>query len=465
MPADDGFIHPYIPNAAPGPRGRILEAIGVDTVDELYNAIPDAIRLKRPLDLPAPLRDEQSLRRHLEAIVRKNRHTGEMLSFLGAGCWPHFVPAVCDEIAARGEFLTAYGAWPYSDHGKYQAMFEYQSLLGALLNMEVVTTPTYDGGCAADSGVLVAVRLTGRNEILVPDTMSADRFAQMRGFTKPFAKLVRVAHVAETGQLDLGDLMAKLGKNTAAVYFDTPSYLGVIETNAATIVEMAHKHGAMVVAGVDPVSLGVLAPPGDWGADIAVGDLQPLGIHMTGGGGLAGFIATRDEHRIVEELPTYLISMVPALEGEGFGFGVSTMERTSYDKRESATDYYGTTQWLWGIVAGVYLSLMGPYGMAELGTGIMQRAQYAAQRLGAIPGVRAPRLKGPFFKEFAVGFDNTGRSVAEINRALLARGILGGKPLLGEHPAFGNAALYCVTETHTQADIDRLAAAIEEIVR
>jgi glycine dehydrogenase subunit 1 len=121
MPAEEGFIHPYIPNAAPGPRARILEAIGVDSAEELYNAIPDAIRLKRPLDLPAPLRAELPLRRHLEEIVRRNKHTGEHLSFLGAGCWPHFVPAVCDEIAARGEFLTAYGAWPYSDHGKYQS--------------------------------------------------------------------------------------------------------------------------------------------------------------------------------------------------------------------------------------------------------------------------------------------------------------------------------------------------------
>lgn len=463
MPADDGFNHPYIPNAAPGPRRKILDAIGVVRVEDLYDSIPGEIRLKRPLELPPPLRAEHTLRRHLEEIVRKNRHTGDTLSFLGAGCWPHFVPAVCDEIAARGEFLTAYGAWPYSDHGKFQALFEYQSLLGALLGMEVVTAPTYDAGSAADSAVLMAVRLTGRREILVPDTMSSDRFSQMCGFTKPYAKLVRVAHDAGIGLLDLADLEAKLSDQTAAVYFETPSYLGVIETQAPDIVKLAHSKGAMAVACVDPISLGVLAPPGEYGADIAVGDLQPLGIHMTGGGGLAGFIATHDEKRIVEELPTFLISIVPALDGKGFGFGVSTMERTSYDKREAATDYYGTTQWLWAIVAGVYLSLMGPRGMVELGEGIMQRAQYAAQRLGALRGVTAPRLKAPFFKEFVVAFDS-GKSVDEINRALLARGIFGGKALQDELPAHGNAALYCVTEIHTWADIDRLAAAIEEIL-
>jgi glycine dehydrogenase subunit 1 len=463
MAADGGFIHPYIPNAAPGPRRKILEAIGVARAEDLFDAVPDEIRLKRPLDLPAPLRAEQTLRRHLESIVRKNRHTGEMLSFLGAGCWPHYVPAVCDEIAQRGEFLTAYGAWPDSDHGKFQAIFEYQSLLGALLGMEVVTAPTYDAGCAADSAVLMAVRLTGRQEIVVPDTMSADRFAQMRGFTKPYAKLVRVAHHPATGLLDLADLEAKVGDRTAAVYFETPGYLGVIETQAPDIVQLAHARGALAVAGVDPISLGVLAPPGEYGADIAVGDLQPLGIRMNGGGGLAGFIASRDEQRFVEELPTFLVSIVPTADGNGFGFGVSTMERTSYDKRESATDYYGTTQWLWGIVAGVYLSLMGPQGMADLGAGIMQRSRYAAQRLAAIRGVTAPLLTGPFFKELVVGFE--GKSVAEINRALLERGIFGGKPLQAELPALGNAALYCVTEVHGQADIDRLASALEEILR
>jgi glycine dehydrogenase subunit 1 len=464
MATDEGFVHPYVPNAAPGPLKKLLEAVGVARAEDLFDAIPDAIRLKRRLDLPPPLRAEQTLRRHLEAIVGKNRHTGEMLSFLGAGCWPHYVPAVCDEIAQRGEFLTAYGAWPDSDHGKFQAIFEYQSLLGALLGLEVVTAPTYDAGAASGSAVLMAVRLTGRTEILVPDTMSADRLAQMRGFTKPYASLVPVAHVPATGQLDLADLEAKLGERTAAVYFDTPSYLGVIETQAPDIVRLGHAHGALVVAGVDPISLGVLAPPADYGADIAVGDLQPLGIRMNGGGGLAGFIACRDEKRLVEELPTFLVSIVPTAEAGSFGFGVSTMERTSYDRRERATDYYGTTQWLWGIVAGAYLALMGPQGMTALGEGIMQRSHYAARRLGEIPGVKAPRLAGPFFKELVVGFDER-RSAAAINRALLDRGIFGGKPLAAELPALGNAALYCVTEVHSQADIDRLASALGEILR
>src|SRR5262249_37063742 len=158
---------------------------------------------------------EQPLRRHLEGILRKNRHCGEMLSFLGAGCAQHYVPAVCDEIAARGEFLTAYGAWPYSDHGRFQAMFEYQSLLGELAAMDAVSPPPCAGGRAAGSAALMACRLPGRREILVPDTLSADRLSQLRGFTKPVARVTTVAHDPASGVLDLKDLAAKLNDKIA----------------------------------------------------------------------------------------------------------------------------------------------------------------------------------------------------------------------------------------------------------
>ena len=461
MPTE-GFAHPYIPNATPHARERMFREIGIESVDQLFDAIPDNVKLKRSLDLPEAMRSEHELRRHLDTILRKNRHCGDHLSFLGGGCWQHQVPAVCDEIAARGEFLTAYGAWPYSDHGKFQAMFEYQSLLGELVAMDVVSTPTYDAGCAASSACLIACRVTGRNRVLVPEILGADRRSQMIGFSQHAAELVTVRQDPATGLIDLADLEAKLSEDIAAVYIETPSYLGTIEIQAPHIVELAHAKGALAIVCVDPSSLGVMTPPGDYGADIAVGELQPLGIHMNGGGGLAGFIASRDDERIVAEFPTFLISIVPTAEGDGFGFDLSTMERTSYDKREAASDYYGTTQWLWGIVAGVYLALMGPQGMSELAIGIMQRAQYAAQRLGAIPGVNAPLLQGPFFKEIVVGFET--RTVAEVNQALLARHIFGGKPLNAEFPALGEAALFAFTDIHNQADIDRLIDSIEEIV-
>ena len=374
------------------------------------------------------------------------------------------MPAVCDEINGRAELLTSYGGWPYSDHGKYQALFEYQSLIGELVGMEVVGTLTYDWGAAADSAVLMACRVTGRDQILVPATASPDRLEQMRGFTKPVATIQRVRCDRKTGLMDLDDLKAKVSEHTGAVYIEQPGYLGIIETQAPKIARIAKAAGAMTLVGVDPISLGVLEAPGEYGADLVVGELQPLGIHMYGGGGVAGFIASHDDEAMVAEHPSFLVSITPATDQGQFGFGVSTMERTSYDKRHDLTDYYGTTQWLWGITAAVYLSLMGPRGLADVGEGIMQRAAYAAGRINRIKGVKAPLHAAPFFKEFVVNFDRAGKTVAAVNRALKPRGILGGKDLSKEFPAFGQSALYCVTEVHGKDEIDALVTALKEVV-
>ena len=462
----DGFTHPYVPNAAPEPRRNLLDAIGIGDVTELYAAIPEALRVKGLLDLPPALRGEQDLRRHLEEIVARNQPaTGSWLNFCGAGCAQHYVPAIVDEIVHRGEFLTAYGGGTYSDHGKNQALFEFQSLIGELVGMEVVSTPTYDAGAATGSAVTMACRVTGRRGVLVPETMSADKRSQLQGFAKPFATIETVARDPATGCTDLADLRAKVSAETAAVVIESPGYLGLIETEAQAVADIAHEAGAMLIAGVDPISLGVLAAPADCGADLVVGDLQSLGIHMYAGGGNGGFIASRDEARFVSEYPTIMFSIAPAVEGEGFGFAWSTMERTSYDTRHDATDYAGTTQWVWAIGAAVYLSLMGPEGMAELGRGIMQRACYAAERIAGLPDVTVPHLGQPFFKEFVVDFSGTGKTVAAINAALLEAEIHGGKDLSGEFPTLGQSALYCVTELHGAAEIGRLVSALGEAVR
>lgn len=457
-----GFDHPYVPNAAAGPRRKLLDAIGVDDIAALYASIPADLRFKGRLDLPDPLPAEQDLRRHVEALIAHNRGTGDLLVFRGAGCWPHHVPALCDEITGRGEFLTAYAGGTYSDHGKNQAIFEFQSLIGALVGLDVVTPPTYDAGAAANSALQAACRITGRPGILVPALMNPDRLDQMRGFVRPTTTPRVVRQDPATGLLDLDDLAAKLGPDIGAVFIEQPSFLGIIETQGAAIADRVHTAGAMLVVGVDPISLGVLAAPADWGADFVTGDIQPLGIHMHAGGGCAGFIATRDEERIVAELPTTLVSAVPA-EGGGLGFAWSTPERTSYDTRHEATDYYGTTQWLWGIGAAVYLSLLGPRGLADVGEGIMRRALYAARRLATVPGLRVPHLERPFFKEFVVEITKPGRAVARVNQHLLERGIVGGFDVSGSWPS-GNAMLLCVTEVHDQPAIDRLVAAFQEVL-
>jgi glycine dehydrogenase subunit 1 len=264
--------------------------------------------------------------------------------------------------------------------------------------------------------------------------------------------------------MDLDRLGAVISTETAAVYFENPSYLGFLETHGAEIAEVAHRVGAICVVGANPMSLGILAPPADYGADIVCGDIQPLGIHMQYGGGHGGFIASRDEIEYVMEYPSRLFGIAPTRVPGEYGFGDVAYERTSFAVREEGKEWVGTAAALWGITAGVYLALMGPQGMAEMGEGIMARARYAMLRLDRLPGVRAPAFDAPHFGEFVVDLNDTDKNVVEVNSALLGRGIFGGKDLSHEFPALGQSALYSVSEVHTQADIDRLVETLEEVV-
>jgi len=458
-------VYPYIPNSVPAVKRRMLQELGAAGMEEFYQDIPERLRFKGPLDLPPPLLSEYALKRHVQALLRKNRSTADYLSFLGAGCWPHHVPAVCDEVNQRGEFLTAYAGEPYDDHGRFQALFEYASMMGELLNMDVVNVPNYDGFQAAATSLRMAARITGRRQLLIARTISPDKLSRIRDYVKPELEIRLISYDGRTGQLDLAALRAALSSQTAAVYFENPSYLGFVEGQGEEIARLAHERGAICVVAVDPLSLGILTPPADYGADIVCGDIQPLGMHMNYGGGHGGFIATRDEERYVMEYPSRLFSIAPTSVPGEYGFGDVAYERTSFAVREEGKEWVGTAAALWGITAGVYLALMGPQGMVEIGESIMVRSRYAMLEIGAIPGVRAPAFQAAHFKEFLVNLDGTGKTVATVNRALLARGIFGGKDLSREFPELGQSALYCVTEVHTQEDIDRLVQALREVVR
>jgi glycine dehydrogenase subunit 1 len=457
------LVHPYIPNTAPESREAMLKAIGVASTSELYDAIPDNLKLDRPLNLAGPILSELELKRKVGGMLKRNRPATEALSFLGGGCWQHDIPAVCDEINSRAEFLTAYGGDTYADLGKYQAIFEFQSMIGELVGMEIVSAPGYDWAAAMTSGLMMAGRITGRRRTLVTGTLQDERWSQLNNTAEPWLKSERVNYDSATGLMDLNDLCGRMGDDVSAVYVEVPSYLGVVEHRVREIAEIAHRSGALLVVGVDAISLGVLAAPADYGADIIVGEGQALGVHMMYSGGLFGFIASKDEPEYVAEYPYLMVSIAPGrTEGE-WGFGWSTIERTSYDLREKSPDYAGTTQWLWGITAAVYLSLLGPAGLREVGEGILQRSHYAMRELDALPGVKAPQLKAPHFKEFVVNFDGTGLTVEEINRRLRTKAIFGGHDLSREFPEFGQSALYCVTEIHTRADIDRLVNTLAEV--
>lgn len=468
MDKEKPFFHPYIPNAVPEIRAEMLKRIGVTDVEELYQAIPEDLRFRGRLKLPQPYLSEYELKRHVLGILSKNKTCEENLNFLGGGCWQHYVPAICDEINQRAEFLTAYGGTVYSTYGKMQALFEFQSQMGELVGMDVVSMPSYSWGTVAGNAIRMASRITGRNEVLLPKTVCPERLATLRALCGSADERRRIEiklidYDKKTGWMEFHDVKDKISSKTAALYIENPSYLGFIEPQGEILSEITHAHGAIFIVGVDPISLGVLAPPSDYGADIVVGTAQPLGIHMNCGGGTIGFIASRDEEQYVAEYPSFLISITDTIKEREYGFGFTRFERTSYITREKAKDFLGTAAGLWTITASVYMALMGPTGFKEIGQSIIQKSHFAIESLSKVKGVKV-LFPSNAFKEFVVNFDETRKTVGSINKALLNYGIWGGKDISREFPELGNSALYCLTEIHSREDILRLTEALKEVI-
>jgi glycine dehydrogenase subunit 1 len=461
--SNEKTVFPYIPNSVPEVKSQMLAEVGASEIMDLYAEIPAQLRFQGQMNLPEPILDEYSLKRHLRGLLEENKNCEEYLNFLGAGCAQHFVPAVCDEINGRGEFLTAYVGESYADHGKWQALFEYCSLMGELLDMDVLSCPLYDGAQAAATSVRMAARINGRREVLIPKTMNPESSQVLRNYCQPDLSLVEVGFHPQTGQLDLNDLSGKISAKTAAVFIENPSYLGFFEDAAEEIGRLAQQQGAEFAVYTDPISLGVLAPPAHYGANFACGDFQPLGMHLQAGGGLGGFIATADDMKYVSEFKDLMFGITETVQPGEYGFGEVLFDRTSYGSREHGKEYTGTTTGLWAITAAVYLSLMGPRGMEQTGKTIMQMSQYAARCLSAIDGVEL-RFNSPFFKEFVLNFDRTNQTVAQINRSLLENKIFGGKDLSRDFPILGQSALFCVTETKTKEDIDRLTSVVRKVI-
>ncbi|MDD4583632.1 MAG: aminomethyl-transferring glycine dehydrogenase subunit GcvPA [Eubacteriales bacterium] len=462
------FVHPYIPNSVPDIKTEMMKAIGISDIEELYSEIPEHLRFRRKLKIPDPIMAEYDLRRHLEELLERNTTCKDYLSFLGAGCWPHYVPAVVDEIVNRAEFVTAYCGGTYADLGKFQARFEFYSMLAEMLNVDAISEPIYDWGTAAGLSIRMAARITGRNEVLISKSVSPERLAQIKTLCQPESmpshiKTTLVDMDLKTGGVDIADLRMKISDNTAAVYFEVPSFFGTVDENACIISALTKSFGAQSIVGVDPVSLGVISPPADYGADIICGELQSLGVHMLCGGGQSGFIAFQDLPSYLAECPLAIYTIAETSTEGQYGYTEVLSERTSYEARDKAKDWVGTASGLWTIAAAVYMALMGPQGMRDIGETILQNSNYAKQRIGDINGIKV--LFDTTFKEFVVNFDETGGTVAEINKTLEAYKIFGGLDLSQDFPELGNSALYCVTEVHSRQDIEKLVSALKEVVK
>lgn len=462
----NNIVYPYIPNTVPEIKKEMMDAVNAGSEREIFEVIPDHL-LYNNFEFPEPILDEYSLKRHTEELLDKNANLGTHLCFLGAGCAPHFIPATVDEVLKRGELVTAYTS-DLGDQGRGQMQFEYQSLMAELLDMDVITFPQYDGGSSLGHAIRMTRRLTGRKKVLVASTINPFALNVAQNYLSQidgnYCDIEMIAYDRQTGLLDLKDLEAKLSDEVAGVVIETPTFLGTIEVNARKIGEMAKAAGAEFVVYADPISLGVLEAPGAYGATIACGDIHSLGIHMAAGAGVGGYVMVKDEYKYAKELKDMMYAASPTgVDGEiGFSFEAS-FDRTSYEIREKAAEFTGTSAGLWTAAAGVYLATMGPAGMKEVGESIITRCAYAAKKLSAVKGVEIA-LSGPAFKELVVDFSGTGKSVQEINDRLLEKNIIGGYDLSKIYEDQKERMLLCVTEIHLKKDIDKLVSAIEEIV-
>jgi glycine dehydrogenase subunit 1 len=391
----------------------------------------------------------------VEGLLDRNVSTKQRLSFLGAGTYNHYVPAVVDEVISRSEFLTAYAGEPYEDHGRFQALFQYQSLMAELLNMDVVNVPTYDGFQATATSLSMAGRMSGRRGVIVASDVLPDKLSRVQDFVRPNLDLIFVPTV--NGTADIAAVAALVTEETAAIWVETPSYSGAVETGIRALADAAHAAGAVLVVGTDPVGYGVLTPPAEQGADIVCGDIQAFGLHQWFGGAHAGFIAVHDDPKFVMEMPSRLFGLATTDVPGEVGFGDVAYDRTSFAHREDGKEWVGTAAALWGIAAGVYLALMGPQGMYDLGETLLARTRYAQQKLAALPGVGLTD-DALHLREFVVDFSGASVTAHAVVETLRGQGIEPGV-VVGEYDL-----LVCVTEMTTQADIDRLTEAVASVV-
>ena len=465
MKTVSGRNHPYIPNSVPEIKQEMMREIGITSIEELYADVPENYRLKNPLNLPEAL-SEFEVRKHVERLLSKNRTCNDMPVFLGAGCWPHYVPAAVKEIVQRNELLTSYTPYqPEISQGMLQTLFEYQSMICELTSMDVANSSMYDWASALGEAARMAARVKNRNEVLVPKIIHPERLATLKTYTEPAGiSIKQVSYNSGNGQMDIEDLKKKISDKTAAIYIENPSYLGFIETQTEEIQKEAQKHNALFTVGIDPTSLGILKPPGEYGADIVIGEAQPLGNAMNFGGPLLGIMACRGDMSLVRQMPGRIIGLTTTQDGSRNGFCMALQTREQHIRREKATSNICSNEAMCAVASAVHLALLGPEGLRELGKTIMYNASYAMKLLSKTEGVKAPLFKSAHFKEFTVNFDETNLSVKEITKRLLRHSIHGGKDISAEFPELGQTALYCVTEIHSIDEIERMAEALNEVL-
>ncbi|GBD14788.1 putative glycine dehydrogenase (decarboxylating) subunit 1 [bacterium HR25] len=438
----DSSPHPYIPNTD-ADRQAMLQAIGVQSVDDLFADIPPQFRIDG-LRLPPGL-TEAELLRELGTLAARNRVPGQdgLACFLGAGAYRHFIPSVVPQVIGRSEYYTAYTPYqPEISQGTLQTMFEFQSLVCELLAMDVANAGMYDGASALAEGCLMAAAVTGRGRIAVLSTVHPAYLEVVR--TYAFGKDLTVDVVPPQE--------VELGPDHACLAVQSPNFFGYLEEMPA-LEQAAHRAGALLVTSSDPISLGLFRPPGHYGADIATAEGQPLGWPLSFGGPYLGLFACRQQ--FLRNMPGRVVGRTTDRDGRT-GYVLTLQTREQHIRRERATSNICTSQQLVALAATVYLTAVGRRGLRRIAELCYHKAHYAAGRITALPGYSLP-LEGVFFKEFVV---RCPRPPSQVNQALLERGIIGG---LDVSDRIENGMLLCVTEMNTREEIDRLVEALASL--
>lgn len=441
----------YIPNTDRQQKDMLAE-LGLESIEDLFRDIPADVRLAGKMEIPEAL-PEMELVRHMRELAGKNNHLDEYTGFLGAGAYDHYIPSVVNHILARQEFYTAYTPYqPEISQGTLQAIFEYQTMICELTGLEVANASMYDGATALAEAVAMACRATGRREVLVAKTVHPENRAVLRTYGRfNGSQIVEVGY--NDGRINLAELEARISVNTAAVVVQSPNFFGIIES-LREVGEVAHKHKALFIAGVDPVSLAILKAPGELGADIVVGEGQSLGNPLSFGGPYLGFFATTE--KLMRRMPGRIAGQTTDKYGSR-GFVLTIQTREQHIRREKATSNICSNQALNALAATVYLSIMGKQGLQEVATLSLQKAHYAFTRLTQSGKFQAA-FSAPFFKEFVV---KSREPVADLNRRLLDQKIIGGYQLGRDYPELADGWLVAVTEKRTKKEIDYLVKIVE----
>ena len=442
----------YIPNTDADCR-KMLDAIGVRSVEDLFADIPSAVRLKRPLRIP-PALSEADLTKHMQGLAAKNADAGRCSMFLGAGCYNHFSPAIIGHLISRGEFLTAYTPYqPEISQGTLQAMYEYQTLICQLTGMEVSNASMYEGASATAEAILMAHRVTGRDEVVVARSVHPEYRQVTRTYAHQINVLFHEVGYTPAGSADLKQAKEFLSDRSACLVVQNPNFFGVVE-DLAELADVAHAVGALLVVAVaEPVSLGLLKPPGECGADIVAGEGQALGVPMSYGGPYLGFFATQE--RYIRQMPGRLVGATEDRQGRT-GYVLTLATREQHIRREKATSNICTSEALIALVATIYMETLGRNGLKEVALQNLRKAAYAKERLAKVKGCGL-KFSGPTFNEFVL---QVRRRPADVLKALLRKQIVGGLELGTFYPELKDCLLVCVTEQNSREEIDTLVKAM-----